>query len=267
MPPLPDDDAIARPGAGGGTAPPDLLQSYRAERPRPDGRPWLIANMVAGLDGSLAWHGRVGALSSASDRSLFVGLRGLADAVVVGAGTVRAEGYGPVTLPEPRRAERLAAGRTAVPPLVVVSRSLELDWDGPLWIPSEGPRPIVVTAESAPATARARADECADVIVAGVELVDLDLAMAALVERGMEVVLTEGGPTLLAELVAAGLLDELCLTLTPVFGGDPLTMAHRPAAAPSLSTFTLEGVVRHDDELYLRYLLRRDDAEDQRSEP
>jgi riboflavin biosynthesis pyrimidine reductase len=265
MPPSPD--ATASSVGVGGAAPPDPFQTYEATRPRPDGRPWLIANMVAGLDGSLAWNGRVGALSSAADRSLFVRLRGLADAVVVGAGTVRAEGYGPVKLPEERREQRLAAGRSAGPPLVVVSRSLDLDWDAPLWDGTPDPRPMVVTCASAPDDALARARDHAEVVVAGEGSVDLGLAMRALVDRGMRVVLTEGGPTLLAELVAAGLLDELCLTLTPLFGGDPLTMAHRPAATPTLSAFTLEGVVRQQDELYLRYLLRREDTDDGRSDP
>ena len=91
---------------------------------------------VAGL----ARQGRR-ACRATADRSLFVRLRGLADAVLVGAGTVRAEGYGPVKLPEARRAERVAAGRPAVPPLVVVSRSLDLDWDGPAVGRHGRPRP------------------------------------------------------------------------------------------------------------------------------
>ncbi len=246
---------------------PDPFEGYEAARPRPDGRPWLIANMVAGLDGSLAWNGKVGALSSEADRSLFVRLRGIADAVLVGAGTVRAEGYGPVKLPEARRAERVAAGRSAVPPLVVVSRSLDLDWAAPLWDGSADPSPIVLTAASAPAAALARAGDHAEVLVAGDASVDLTAALGLLAERGLTTVLTEGGPTLLDELVAAGLLDELCLTLTPVFGGDPLTMAHRPAALTDLRSFTLDGVLRRGDEMYLRYLLRRDGAHDPRSDP
>lgn len=250
-----------------GAGPPDPFPGYEIPRPRPEGRPWLIANMVAGLDGSLAWHGKVAGLSSDADRSLFVRLRGLADAVVVGAGTVRAEGYGPVKLPGARRAERVAAGRPAVPPLVVVSRSLDLDWDGPLWATGADPRPLVATVSCAPADLLARARRHADVLIAGETVVDLTAVMGELAARGMGVVLTEGGPTLLAELVAAGLLDELCLTLTPLFGGDPLTMAHRSAAAPELSTFTLEGIVHRDDELYLRYLLTRAGADDTRSEP
>jgi riboflavin biosynthesis pyrimidine reductase len=237
---------------------PDPFGPYEAPRPRPDGRPWVIANMVAGLDGSLAWHGTVGALSSAADRSLFLRLRGIADAVLVGAGTVRAEGYGPVKLPEARRVDRVAAGRPAVPPLAVVSHSLDLDWAAPLWDGTADPSPIVVTAASAPVSALARARDHAEVLVAGDASVDLAVALALMAERGMATVLTEGGPTLLDALVAGGLLDELCLTLTPVFGGDPLTMAHRAAPLADLQAFILDGVVRQGDELYLRYLLRRD---------
>src|SRR5512139_3236202 len=144
----------------------DPFAPYDAPRPRPDGRPWLVANMVAGLDGSLSWHGRVGELSSASDRSLFVRLRGLADAVLVGAGTVGAEGYGPVRLPTDVEARRRADGHEAVPPLVVVSRSLDLDWSAPLWAAADGPRPIVVTSEGAPAGAVRQAAEHAEVILA-----------------------------------------------------------------------------------------------------
>lgn len=249
MPPAPHPDAS---GA-------DPFAPYDAPRPRPDGRPWVLANMVAGLDGSLSWHGRVGELSSASDRSLFVRLRGLADAVLVGAGTVRAEGYGPVRLPDDVRARRIADGRPAVPPLVVVSRSLDLDWSAPLWAGADGPRPVVVTSDAAPSGAVDRAAEHAEVVRAGAEAVDLAAALAHLATHGMRVVVTEGGPTLLDELVGVRLLDELCLTITPRFGGDPLTMANRAAPAAELAAFSLAGVVREGDELYLRYLRRTDD--------
>lgn len=252
MPPAPGPDAS---GA-------DPFASYDAPRPRPDGRPWLVANMVAGLDGSLSWHGRVGELSSSSDRSLFVRLRGLADAVLVGAGTVRAEGYGPVLLPEDVRARRLAEGRPAAPPLVVVSRSLDLDWTAPLWTTADGPRPVVITSNSARAEAVELAAKHAEVVLAGADAVDLSAALAHLAGQGVGVLVTEGGPTLLDELVGARLLDELCLTLTPRFGGDPLTMANRAAPAAELAAFSLAGVVREGDELYLRYLRRIDQVDE-----
>ncbi len=237
----------------------DLFADYEVERSGRAGRPWVVGNMVAGLDGSLSWHGRVGSLSGPADRALFVRLRGLADAVLVGAATVRAEGYGPVKLPDEVRRRREGDGRSPVPPLVVVSRSLELGWDGPLWAGDDGPRPIVVTGSGAPPEALATARRHADVIVAGDEGVVMARALEALAERGMGVVLTEGGPTLLDELVDAGALDELCLTLAPVFGGDPLTMAHRALPSPALTPFALQGVIHHEGELFLRYTVATDE--------
>lgn len=231
-----------------------LLAGYEVERPPPAGRPWVLANMVAGLDGSAAIDGRVRGLSGAVDRALFVHLRSLADVVLVGAATVRAEGYGPVKLPAARRTARVRTGKPETPPLAVVTRSLALDWDGPAFADA-GPRPLVVTAASAPREARAEAERRADVLVAGDTSVDLGAALAALGDAGAEVVLTEGGPTLLGELVVHGLLDELCLTLAPVLGGDALPIAvwpagSRPSAEPRLAAAREVG-----GHLFLRYLL------------
>ncbi len=91
----------------------DLLAPYDVPRPHPEDRAWTMANMVAGLDGTAAVGGRVGALSEGPDVELFRLMRTLADVVVVGAETVRREGYGPVRLPEERQAVRVAAGRTS----------------------------------------------------------------------------------------------------------------------------------------------------------
>jgi riboflavin biosynthesis pyrimidine reductase len=92
----------------------------------------------------------------------------------------------------------------------------------------------------------------ADVIVAGGDRVDPDLAVALLTERGYRVVLCEGGPIWLGELVACGLVDELCLTLAPLMGGDPLPVAVTPPGAP-LAHFALRHVLRSGDTLFLRY--------------
>ena len=107
----------------------DPLAPYaQVTRTRADGRCWVMAHMVGGLDGSAAIGGRVGDLSTAPDAELFRLMRALADVVLVGAETVRAEGYGVVRLPAERATARVAAGRPATPPLAVVSRSLKLDW-------------------------------------------------------------------------------------------------------------------------------------------
>lgn len=244
----------------------DVLDPYRdVDRVRAEGGSWVLANMVGGLDGSAAVGGRVGALTGGSDAVLFRRLRALADVVLVGAQTVRAEGYGPVRLPDDLRAERVAAGRTATPPVAVVSRSLRLDWDGPLFTEADATsRTLVITGpESAANPAGDAARDHAELVVvdppadgpnAGVSVPGL---LAALADRGHEVVLCEGGPALLGELVAAGRLDELCLTIAPVIGGDPLPVV-TIVPGTALRTFTLCQVATDEGSLFLRYEAARD---------
>jgi riboflavin biosynthesis pyrimidine reductase len=234
----------------------DPLGPYRDVQRRPvGGRPWVLANMVCGLDGSTAIRGRVGALSGPTDRQLFVDLRSVADIVLVGAETVRAERYGPVVLSEQRREQRRALGRDALPRLAVVSRSLSLDPDSRVFRDGDGPPPLVVTCEASPSDARARLSAITDVVIAGDERVAPALALQALAEAGHEVVLCEGGPSLLGELLAAGVVDELCLTLAPVVGGDPLPVALMPPSA-DVSRLRLAHVLEADDDLFLRYEAR-----------
>ncbi|HEX5365802.1 MAG TPA: pyrimidine reductase family protein [Acidimicrobiales bacterium] len=223
-------------------------------------RPWVLANMVGGLDGSAAVGGRVGVLSGGADAELFRRMRALADVVLVGAETVRRERYGPVRLPDADRESRVAAGRPPVPPVAVVSRSLSIDWSIPLFATRRGPgepRPMILTAAGADPGRTAEAATHADVVVAGEERVDVGLAVERLAGRGHRVVLCEGGPTLLGELVAAGLLDELCLTLSPVMGGDPLPIATVPPGGDLLG-LRLAHVAVSDDVLFLRYERRTD---------
>ena len=231
----------------------DPLEPYaQVDRTRPDGGGWVMAHMVGGLDGSAAIGGRVGDLSTAPDAELFLLMRALADVVLVGAQTVRQEGYGPVRLPAERIAARRAAGRPAVPALAVVTRSLDLDWSARIFRAGTGPRPLVITCETADPARLARAREVADVLIAGAERVDPDQAVAGLAALGYRVVLCEGGPTWLGELVAAGRLDELCLTISPLMGGDPLPVSVTPPGAP-LARFALRHVLRGGDTLFLRY--------------
>ena len=236
----------------------DPLAPYAAvDRTTPEGRCWVTAHMVAGLDGCAAVGGRVGALSTAPDKALFADMRTLADVVLVGARTVREEGYGPVRLSEDRIAGRVSHGLPPTPPLAVVSRSLDLDWDSRAFaaVPT-GARTIVVTCAATPADRLARAREVADVLVAGDESVDPDALLDQLAARGLRRVLCEGGPSWLGELVAAGHVDELCLTISPMMGGDPLPVAVFPPGTP-LTGFSLRQVLREDDSLFLRYEVAR----------
>lgn len=237
-----------------GTPLDDPLAPYLAvDRSRPAGPCWVLAHMVGSLDGSATAGGRVQTLSTPADTALFTAMRTLADVVMVGAGTVRAEGYTELRLPPERVAARRAAGRSDVPAIAVVSRSLDLDWSARAFTdPPAGSRSVVVTCASADADRVRRARELADVVVAGDQRVDPVAAMAALASAGHRVVLCEGGPSWLGQVAAADCLDELCLTISPRLGGDALPVSVTPPGAP-LRQFALRHVLRAGDTLFLRY--------------
>lgn len=197
------------------------------------GRPWVRANMISSADGAAEIEGRSGGLGGPADRLLFQVLRSLADVVLVGAGTVRAEQYKPAR-PD-AMLPGLREGRPAAPPVAVVSASLNLDPGSPLLAaaPADA-RTIVITTSSAPPGRRAALARVAEVVEAGEDRISPERAIAALGRLGHRRVLTEGGPTLLAQLAATGTLDELCLTLSPVLtgGGARRILAGPPAAPP-----------------------------------
>lgn len=227
--------------------PVDLAERYAY----PPGRTWLRANMVTSLDGAAQRDERSGGLGNASDRHLFSLLRGLADVVLVGAGTVRAEGYGPVRPGEGW--DGLREGRAPVPPLAIVSRSLDLDLGAPVFTEAEVPTIVLTTGTADPARLRALSER-AEVIIAGRDTLDFAVAVRELDERGHRRVLCEGGPAVLARLVAAGLLDELCLTLSPLLLAGDATRTLNGPPVPRPPEMTLAHVLRDDDDfLFLRY--------------
>jgi riboflavin biosynthesis pyrimidine reductase len=218
----------------------------------PDG-PWLRANMVSSADGAAMLAGLTSGLSSQADRRLFALLRTLADVIMVGAGTVRAEKYKPVRQHE--LWPDLRPGRTPTPPIAVVTARLDLEPSSPVIdMAPPSARTIVITTARAPADRRAALEERADVIVAGQETVDLKAAVAALAERGHRRMLTEGGPRLLAQIATAGLLDELCLTIGPLLAGpgaDRILAGQDPA--DSAQPLTLAHVLEDNGHLFCRY--------------
>ena len=238
----------------------DPLAPYLAvDRTRSGGRPWLVAHMVGGLDGCATVGGRVGALSTGPDKALFVDMRAVADVVLVGAATIRAEGYGPVRLSAARVAAREASGRLGVPPVAIVTRSLDLDLSSPVFTDAApGSSALVITCERADPRRLARVREVADVVVAGERSVEPLAVLMALGERGHRVVLCEGGPTLLGELVAADVVDELCLTVSPLMGGDPLPVSVTPPGSRTVP-FALRHILQDSDTVFLRYERVRDE--------
>lgn len=225
------------------TAPADAgaadLEAAYAYPPLDGGATWLRANMVTSLDGAAQGpDGRSATVSSPPDRMVLSLLRRLADVIVAGAGTVRAEQYGP-------------AGR----PIAVVSRSLALDPAAPLFTEAAH-RTIVLTCASAPADRLAALRAVADVVVAGEDDLDVPAAVAALGDRGLSRILCEGGPRLLAAIVAADALDELCYTMTPamVGGSSERLLA---TASPLVSVWSLGHLIEDGDTLLMRWVARR----------
>jgi len=186
--------------------------------------PGVRAGFVLSTDGAVSAGGSSRALQSPADLLSFSTLRAVSDAVLVGAGTARAEDYGPVRPRPAGRAWRAARGLPEVPPLVLVSRWLDLDPGARCFA---GPT-VVVTCAAAPGR-----DRFPDVVVAGDEQVDLADAVRQLAARGLERLLCEGGPQLLTGLLQAGLVDELCLTLSPLLVGRAPGLLTVPLDAPA----------------------------------
>ena len=195
----------------------------------PPGRPHVRAMMVSSLDGRATVAGSSRPLGGPQDLQMLLALRRRADALIVGPGTVRAEGYGPLPCPA-----------------VLVSRSFELPWEAGLFA-APGQRVLVYTRAGAEPPPVAAAVE----VVPFTALADV---LADLRERGVEQLLCEGGPTLNRALLAAGMLDELFLTLSPLITGDDLApgiVAGGALAEPA--RLVLRSVATADGELYLRY--------------
>lgn len=226
----------------------DLYEAYR-----PDG-PLVRLNMVMSADGAVTdSRGRAGGLGGAGDREVFRTLRAHADAIVVGAGTARTEGYGPHRLTAALAARRRADGRAAPAAIVVVSRSLLLDPAAPLFVAAETPTIVLTSRAADPERVRA-VERVGRMLVAGDDEVDLPAGLAALCDAfGYAQILCEGGPLLNAGLLAHGLVDELCLTVGPLLAGDAGPRFARGLAATV--DLTLTAAIEDDGELFLRYLV------------
>lgn len=203
-----------------------------ADLPVVPGRPAVRLNVVASLDGAATLDGRSGGLAGSADRRVFRTLRTLADVVLVGAGTVRAEGYRGLPLP-----------------LAIVSRSCDFGPDDTVF--TGNTRPILITVASAPAARVAALRDVAEVVIAGAESVDFRAALGVLGEMGFQHVLAESGPRVNAQLAATEVLDELCLTVAPcLVGDDAPRILNGPAVGPV--SFAPHMVCEEDGFLFLR---------------
>lgn len=191
-------------------------------------RQWVRANMVIALDGSArGGDGRSGSISSPADRSVLKLLRATCEALVVGAGTVRAENYGPPRVAEQFAEHRRALALAPVPTTVIISNSLSVPPDAPVF--SRGPgSTVVLTSETSEPHRRESLSAVTEVVVLDGPTVEPAAALAWLADRGWRRILTEGGPSLLGEWLPH--LNEMCMSISPLMVGatDP------PLPAPDL---------------------------------
>lgn len=254
MEPTPVLDVLLPPGRAP-IAPDPTEPELRELYAYPAGR-WVRANMIATLDGGATGaDGRSGSINGAADHRVFDVLRSLADVILVGAGTARAERYRGPRTPEPLLAGRRALGLPDHPPLAVVTRRGDL----PAALLDDEPRPWVFTVPEAPFLGHLRAHLPKDRLHLHEGGVDVRRVLDTLADAGLRHVLCEGGPRLLGDIVAAGTLDELCLTQTPaVVGGEATRVVHGgpwsepPRGARAAHLLHAEGV------LIGRWLLARD---------
>ncbi|GAA5045259.1 pyrimidine reductase family protein [Streptomyces similanensis] len=233
----------------------ELAAAYAYPAPGPDGDvPWLRANMVSTLDGAAQHEGRSQPISSAADMRIFGTLRALADVVVVGAETVRQEGYRPARAREEFAAPRAAAGQGPAPAIAVVTAGLELDFSLPLFTSPLVPTLILTGAAAHPDRIAEAERAGARVLIAGDGVgVDPVRAVRALAELGHTRLLTEGGPRLLGQLVASEVLDELCLTVSPMLtAGSAQRIAGGPAVAVP-HRFALASLLEEEGFLFSSY--------------
>ncbi|HET9895997.1 MAG TPA: dihydrofolate reductase family protein [Streptosporangiaceae bacterium] len=244
---------VAEAATGAGTAGREAMTSQLVARlgeiyAHPDGGS-VRANMVASIDGAISLDGRSGGLSGAADRLVFTILRALADVIVVGAGTARAEHYGLAKPDWPQ----LREGRPPVAPIAIVTTQLDLDLDSPLIQgDKDHPRTIVFTTAQAPGDRVAKAAKTTDVISAEGNLVPGSGAIDKLAELGYRNILVEGGPMLLGELTAAGLVDDLCVTVSPLVAG-----GHSPrmvSGAGPVRPMRLASIIEDEGFLLSRYV-------------
>jgi len=225
--------------------PEDFERAYA----HPTGR-HVRVNFITSLDGAVEIDGQSGALGGPVDRAAFMAMRAMADVIMVGAGTIRAENYGPVRLAEEVQGRRRERGQKARPPLAVVTAHGNLERDARIFGPGAD---VLVLTTSQVVAERSDLAKVAEMIDCGEAHVDLGTGVAELRRRGLGRVLCEGGAELLRSLMMAGLVDELCLTYAPVLAGPRRRSLAGPGPLAHLEHFRLASLMVGDDMVLTRY--------------
>lgn len=227
----------------------DPLDLYLGDDRSASGRPWVMINAIASADGATAVHGRSTALGDEDDRTVFQAIRAVPDVILVGAGTVTAEDYSPVTLDARRRARRLELAMAATPTLVIASGRLSIDPEARVFSDPDH-KPLVITGTQASPAKLALLGDAADVAVLD------ELTPSAILRHlsAARVVLLEGGPRLNAQFARARLVDELNLTISPaLYAGESTRVLDGPGIDPPVEMVP-DRIIAGERNLFVRYL-------------
>ncbi|HWB69716.1 MAG TPA: dihydrofolate reductase family protein [Solirubrobacterales bacterium] len=228
------------------------LESFRPWEEASEARPFVAMNFAATVDGRASIGGVSGPIGSGADTEMLARLRTRFDAIMIGAGTMRAERYGRAVRDPAKRTERERLGLRADPLVVIVSGRLDLPWDAPLFSAGEG-RVLLFTASETEPPETATPVE----VVRHAGFVELGAALRHLrEEQGIRALICEGGPGLHAELEGGGMVDELFLTIAPkLVGGEAPRILEGPL--PEIAELELAWLLEEEGELFARYRRRR----------
>ena len=225
------------------------LDGYRPWEQPGEERPFVATNFAATVDGRATIGGVSGPIGSDADTEMLSRLRTRFDAVMIGAGTMRAETYGRLASKQETHERRERIGLAPEPLMVIVSGRLDLPWDAPLFTAGGGQVLVFTSSEAEPP------ETAADLqVVRHEDAVDLSAALRHLrAERGIRALLCEGGPHVHSQLWASGLVDELFLTTAPRLTGADAPRILEGEALPTIAELELAWLLAHDGELFARY--------------
>lgn len=232
----------------------DPVQRYRSDDRRSNGRrPWIVLNMITSIDGATTTDDHSGGLGSQADKEIFFALRSLSDVILVGAGTIQTENYGPPQLSDEAKTWRRSQGMMELPRIAGVSGRLSIDPRQKVFS-DKSRRPWIITTATSDPARRSELSAVADVMIAGSDKIDFEDAFDQLSNAGAEVILCEGGPTLNAALFEANLVDEICWTVAPtITGGDARRLVHGARSEFALN-MELVRVLKDGDFMFMRYV-------------
>ncbi|MBN39850.1 MAG: hypothetical protein CL457_04225 [Acidimicrobiaceae bacterium] len=234
-----------------------LLETYISDlRPEVLSSPWIMLNMISSKNGLATLNGTSGALGGPMDKALFRTLRGLSDVILVAAGTVRAENYSAPVISDRMTQIRSSQNRSPLPTIAVVTNSLNLDPDSPLFS-SPNYRPAILTSKTGRNKGALPLFKNTDIFQIGESLVDLKAAIPTLAEAYGPVILVEGGPNLNQQLVDLDLFDEFCITISPRYSSDPQSQIVTTAESYQAGKVILDRELVVGDFTFKRFLRKR----------